>query len=54
MNALRRFTVTLQDMRNLGQKNVTMFAVSQQAAADGARGRQDSPADYAVIRTTSN
>ncbi len=50
MNA---YVVTLQDMRNLEEKTVTMYAVSQQAAADGARERQDSPGDFAVVRTTA-
>ena len=34
------FVVTLQDMRSTEVKDVRMYAVSRQAAADGARGRR--------------
>jgi hypothetical protein len=54
MNALRSYTVTLQDMRTLEEKHVDMYAVSSQAAADGARQRQDCPDYFAVIRADVN
>ena len=54
MNKLQSFTVTLQDMRTIEVKSVLMYAVNQNAAAAGARQRQDSPDDFAVIRVTSN
>ena len=44
------FVVTLQDMRSTEVKDVRMYAVSRQAAADGARGQQDVSSAFAVVR----